>query len=100
MRNVTKICYLAYRQGLMPSRAILIRLGSAQPRLIFYLLASTLFFLTVSNCPVKAATYYCDPVNGNTVTGNGSSEHPWGTLMSATKAGKFNGVMRCRHTCM
>jgi hypothetical protein len=24
----------------------------------------------------KAATFYCDPVDGNTVTGDGSSENP------------------------
>jgi hypothetical protein len=89
VRNATKIYSSPYRHRYRPSRVMI----------LFYLLAGGLFCLAAT-CPVKAATYYCDPVNGNTVTGNGSSEHPWGTLMSATKAGKFNGVMRCRHTCM
>jgi hypothetical protein len=39
-----------------------------------------------------AATYYCDPVAGNTRTGDGSSENPWGTLQSVVAAGYFNGV--------
>ena len=81
MRNVTKICYLAYRQGLMPSRAIFI-----------FLLAGGLFCLAAT-CPVEAATYYCDPVDGNTVTGDGNSGNPWGTLQSVNIAGKFNGVI-------
>jgi hypothetical protein len=41
----------------------------------------------------QAATYYCDPVNGNTATGDGSAEHPWGTLQSVGEAGKFNGAI-------
>jgi hypothetical protein len=39
----------------------------------------------------EAKTYYCDP-NGNTQTGHGSSESPWGTLQSVVEAGLFNGV--------
>ncbi len=35
---------------------------------------------------VNAATYYCDPVAGNTATGNGSAGLPWGTLESVFDA--------------
>lgn len=34
-----------------------------------------------------AATYYCDPVDGHTTTGDGSAENPWGTLESVFDAG-------------
>ncbi len=35
---------------------------------------------------VNAATFYCDPVNGNTTTGDGSAELPWGTFESVAAA--------------
>lgn len=37
----------------------------------------------------NAATYYCDPVGGNTSTGDGSSGNPWGTLESVFAANLF-----------
>jgi hypothetical protein len=42
---------------------------------------------------LQGNTYYCDPVNGNTQTGDGSSGNPWGTLQSVMEAGKFNGAI-------
>jgi len=30
----------------------------------------------------RCAEYYCDPVGGDTAGGDGSQEHPWGTLQS------------------
>jgi len=40
----------------------------------------------------QAQTYYCDPVSGNTTTGDGSSGNPWGTLQSVGEAGYFNEI--------
>ena len=57
--------------------------------------AEFIFLLIIAACLTVAAgiadavTYYCDPVDGNTVTGDGSFEHPWGTLQSITSAGYF-----------
>jgi len=47
------------------------------------------FSKTVTLVVREAATYYCDPINGNTVTGDGSSGNPWGTLQSINEAGKL-----------
>jgi hypothetical protein len=60
VRNATKICYLAYRQGLMPSRVMI----------LFYLLAGGLFCLAATNT-TSAATYYLDASVGS--SGNGTS---------------------------
>ncbi len=49
---------------------------------IFCLLISGLLSLSVSTSVASAATYYCDPVSGNTTQGDGSTESPWGTLES------------------
>ena len=34
-------------------------------------------------------TFYCDPVGGDTSTGDGSWENPWGTLQSVFEAEKI-----------
>jgi len=39
-----------------------------------------------------AQTYYCDPISGNTATGDGSAGNPWGTLQSVGEAGYFNEI--------
>jgi len=58
-------------------------------RFAFVLFIGCAFFHPVLTSTATAATYYCDPVNGNTVSGNGSSETPWGTLQSVNAANKF-----------
>lgn len=50
-----------------------------QKLLIILILAST----------AHAATWYCDPVDGSTVSGDGSPDHPWGTLQSVFAANKI-----------
>lgn len=50
----------------------------------------TLLILLLS-LQAHAATYYCDPVSGNTATGTGLAGDPWGTLESVWRAGKFGG---------
>ncbi len=40
--------------------------------------------------PAFASVYYCDPVHGNTQTGNGSEAMPWGTLESVVLAHRFD----------
>jgi hypothetical protein len=62
-------------------------------RYTLYAILVILFCTILPQAKALAATYYCDPVNGNTVTGDGSSSNPWGTLMSVAKAGKFNGTI-------
>ncbi|MGD2094477.1 MAG: putative Ig domain-containing protein [Phycisphaerales bacterium] len=59
---------------------------------IWCIFASCLFSFIIATNPVEAVTYYCDPVNGNTVTGDGSIGNPWGTLESTIKHSKFNGT--------
>ena len=60
------------------------------PFTIYLLLFAILLLLPQT---VQAATYYCDPVKGNTTTGDGSVGNPWGTLQSVMEAGKFNGTI-------
>ena len=36
--------------------------------------------------------FYCDPINGNTKTGDGSKASPWGSLESVIKARLVNGA--------
>jgi len=50
-------------------------------------------FIATINTQIEAATYYCDPVNGDTTTGDGSAANPWGTLESVVAASKFNGAI-------
>jgi len=48
---------------------------------------------TVNITVRQAIIYYCDPLNGNTTTGDGSASNPWGTVESVIAEGKFNGVI-------
>jgi hypothetical protein len=50
-----------------------------------------LIVLLIGNLQAYATTYYCDPVGGDTETGDGSAGNPWGTLESVRKAGYFGG---------
>ncbi len=52
-------------------------------------IATALIFLTIIGT-AQAATYYCDPVTGNTTTGNGSESNPWGSLQSIDETGFFD----------
>jgi len=42
----------------------------------------------------QGKVYYCDPVNGNTATGDGSAQKPWGSLESVALARKFKDVIK------
>ena len=44
----------------------------------------TLLFL-LAGITAQAATYYCDPLKGN-AKGDGSAEHPWGTIEEVIQA--------------
>ena len=48
--------------------------------------ATALFLFTLIGT-VSAVTYYLNPIDGNTETGNGSMENPWGSLHSVLEAG-------------
>jgi hypothetical protein len=43
---------------------------------------------------VHGATYFCDPVEGNTSTGDGSAQDPWGSLQSVVEARKFRNAIQ------
>lgn len=45
----------------------------------------TLLFL-LAGITTQAATYYCDPLKGN-AKGDGSAEHPWGTIEEVIQSG-------------
>ena len=47
-----------------------------------------LIILLLTATSFGATTYYCDPVDGNSVTGDGSAGSPWGTLQSLFEADK------------
>ena len=56
--------------------------GHSKPswtRFVFYLLMTSLFYLTATSNPATAETYYLDPVNGND-SDPGTSAQPWETI--------------------
>ncbi|MDD5031575.1 MAG: choice-of-anchor Q domain-containing protein [Patescibacteria group bacterium] len=64
-----------------------------------FILALSVHFLIFPRAEASGNLWYCDPVNGNTSTGDGSSEHPWGSIESVLAANKFeskyyNGSVR------
>jgi len=56
-------------------------------RYTLYAILVILFCTILPQAKALAATYYCDPVKGDTTIGDGSSENPWGTLQSIKEAG-------------
>ncbi len=62
--------------------------GTRSSRTLPLAILAVAFLATIQN-NASARTFYCDPVNGSTTTGNGSSENPWGTLQSVFAAGKI-----------